>query len=70
MTQSNIAVPAASLSSTAGQSADAARPGRLALWVMLSGTFLVVLVPYLPAAPRRDWLLLPADLLSAELITP
>lgn len=43
MTQSNIAVPAASLSSTAGQNADAARPGRLALWVMLSGTFLVVL---------------------------
>ncbi|KAF1069571.1 MFS transporter [Variovorax sp.] len=43
MTQSNIAVPAASLSSTAGRSADAARPGRLALWVMLSGTFLVVL---------------------------
>jgi len=43
MTQSNIAVPAASLSSTAGQSAGAASPGRLALWVMLSGTFLVVL---------------------------
>jgi len=43
MTQSNIAAPAASLSSTAGHSAGAARPGTLGLWVMLSGTFLVVL---------------------------
>jgi EmrB/QacA subfamily drug resistance transporter len=43
MSQSNIAVPAASLSSTAGHGASAARPGPLALWVMLSGTFLVVL---------------------------
>jgi MFS family permease len=43
MTQSNIAVPAASLSSTASRSAGATRPGPLGLWVMLSGTFLVVL---------------------------
>jgi len=42
MTQSNIA-SAASLSSTGSQSPDATRPGRLGLWVMLSGTFLVVL---------------------------
>jgi protein-S-isoprenylcysteine O-methyltransferase Ste14 len=26
-----------------------------------AGTFLVTAVPFLPAAPRRDWLLLPAD---------
>ena len=42
MTQSNIA-SAASLSSTGSQSPHATRPGRLGLWVMLSGTFLVVL---------------------------
>lgn len=42
MTQSNLAASAASLSSSpAGPTA--ARPGRLGLWVMLSGTFLVVL---------------------------
>lgn len=39
MTQSHFAAPAASLPSTA----RAAVPGRLALWVMLSGTLLVVL---------------------------
>jgi protein-S-isoprenylcysteine O-methyltransferase Ste14 len=38
------------------------RPGVVA--AAFASTFLVVLVPYLPAAPRRDWLLLPADLLS------
>jgi len=44
MTQSNIAASAASLSSSGGQqSAGATGPGRLGLWVMLSGTFLVVL---------------------------
>ena len=42
MTQSNIA-SAASISSSGSQSPDATRPGRLGLWVMLSGTFLVVL---------------------------
>lgn len=29
-----------------------------------AGTFLVMTVPFLPGAQRRDWLLLPADLLS------
>src|SRR5207247_7248309 len=29
-----------------------------------AGAFMVMLVPFLPAAPRRDWLLLPADLLG------
>ncbi|MBT2335513.1 MFS transporter [Variovorax paradoxus] len=44
MTQSNIAASAASLSPSGDQqSAGAAGPGRLGLWVMLSGTFLVVL---------------------------
>ncbi|MFS2167198.1 MFS transporter, partial [Variovorax sp. Varisp62] len=44
MTQSNIAASAASLSPSGGQqSAGATGPGRLGLWVMLSGTFLVVL---------------------------
>ncbi|MET3181879.1 UNVERIFIED_ORG: EmrB/QacA subfamily drug resistance transporter [Variovorax guangxiensis] len=43
MTQSNTAASAASLSSTTGQGAGVARPGRLGLWVMLSGTFLVVM---------------------------
>lgn len=42
MTQSNIAASAASLASST-QSAGATKPGRLGLWVMLSGTFLVVL---------------------------
>ena len=66
MTQSNIAVPAASLSSTAGQSAGSARPGRLALWVMLSGTFLVVLDFFivnvaLPSMQRELCLLYTSD---------
>ncbi|MGO4606799.1 MFS transporter [Variovorax sp. 2RAF20] len=44
MIQSNIAASAASLSPSGGQqSAGATGPGRLGLWVMLSGTFLVVL---------------------------
>ena len=43
MTQSNIAASAASLSSTGSQNTGATKPGRLGLWVMLSGTFLVVL---------------------------
>jgi EmrB/QacA subfamily drug resistance transporter len=46
MTSPNIAAPAAplsSLSSTPSHGASAAKPGPLALWVMLSGTFLVVL---------------------------
>lgn len=30
----------------------------------LVATFLVTSVPFLPAAPRRDWLLLPADVLA------
>jgi protein-S-isoprenylcysteine O-methyltransferase Ste14 len=38
------------------------RPGVVA--AAFGSTFLVVCVPYLPAVPRRDWLLLPADLLS------
>ena len=29
-----------------------------------AGTFLVMTVPFLPGAARRDWLLLPADLLA------
>jgi protein-S-isoprenylcysteine O-methyltransferase Ste14 len=28
------------------------------------GSFLSICIPFLPAAPRRDWLLLPADLVS------
>lgn len=44
MTQSNPAVPAASLSSSPGiHGTGATKPGPLALWVMLSGPFLVVL---------------------------
>ncbi|QSI32761.1 MFS transporter [Variovorax sp. RKNM96] len=43
MTQSNPAASAASLSSQGVHGAVAAKPGPLALWVMLSGTFLVVL---------------------------
>ncbi|MGJ7527606.1 MFS transporter [Variovorax sp. GB1P17] len=43
MTQSNIAASAASLSSPGRKGASATAPGRLGLWVMLSGTFLVVL---------------------------
>ncbi|WP_339094035.1 MFS transporter [Variovorax paradoxus] len=42
MTPSNTAASAASLSSSMG-SQGASGPGRLGLWVMLSGTFLVVL---------------------------
>ena len=40
---SNIAAPAASLTSATSRGAGTAQPGRLGLWVMLSGTFLVVL---------------------------
>jgi protein-S-isoprenylcysteine O-methyltransferase Ste14 len=29
-----------------------------------AGSFMVMLVPFLPGAPRRDWLLVPADLLG------
>ncbi|KQW63522.1 MFS transporter [Variovorax sp. Root411] len=44
MTQSNIAASAASLSPSGGQQGvGATGSGRLGLWVMLSGTFLVVL---------------------------
>ncbi|RSZ47330.1 MULTISPECIES: MFS transporter [unclassified Variovorax] len=44
MTQTNTAASAASLSPTAGHSTGATgKPGRLGLWVMLSGTFLVVM---------------------------
>ncbi|SCX56513.1 MFS transporter [Variovorax sp. EL159] len=43
MTQSPMAASAASLSSPGCKGAGATAPGRLGLWVMLSGTFLVVL---------------------------
>lgn len=43
MTPSNPAVSAASLSSPGIQGAAATKPGPFGLWVMLSGTFLVVL---------------------------
>ncbi|MDR6890018.1 MULTISPECIES: MFS transporter [Variovorax] len=40
---SNIAAPAASITSAASRGTGAAQPGTFGLWVMLSGTFLVVL---------------------------
>jgi len=43
------------------------RPG-IAL-ASFAGSFLVMIVPLVPAAPRRDWLLMPADLLTLAGIT-
>jgi protein-S-isoprenylcysteine O-methyltransferase Ste14 len=32
--------------------------------IAFGGSFLAMCIPFLPGAPRRDWLLLPADLVS------